>query len=271
MFARRGDLRRLGRYFVDHDIKIEEHKWAAVITDCLVFGHGRPDWYHVADFARECGLRWDADDDQDAYDAFAKQCEKADERGLRYRPFCDRAVGGMLGVTLEIKIATKLVTVKAYDETREAELARKKQTKLIRDREYQRQKRAARPRAKSRGAYLAESRTRTQPWIAMGMSKATWYRKGLHRETSPSPTLQAISGSDVPVSPLSASEIVSKAPAKAETSSERRAASIGDVGQQGTIGVVTPPSAFWRKVERAPALPGYAVAVRIGGSWTEAA
>ena len=39
--------------------------------------------------------------------------------------------------------------------------------------------------AKPREVYLSESKSRTQPWESLGLTRATYYRRGLHRETSP--------------------------------------------------------------------------------------
>jgi hypothetical protein len=176
MYCRRGDLIRLGHYCAEHNIEIATEKWVAVIADCLSFGHGRPDWYHVLEFASRCAITLDEGDDG-AYCAFRAVHDKAEARGPLYRPFADRAIGNMLHVDLATKLAARLTTIRAYDETTEAELARRKETKRRRDRDRQRAKRAAlTPRAE----YEANSLSRTKPWHALNMSRPKFYRLGLH-------------------------------------------------------------------------------------------
>jgi hypothetical protein len=144
----------------------------------------------------------------------------------------------------------------------------------LQDRRKEKKRMAEEKRRRANGAdrrdqYLANSLSRTQPWKAFGVKRRRWEYMG--QPTPPtecaSPCPLILSSNTSHGLPQSPGE--SEAPTKVETPSEQ-AAPIGVVGQN-ELGVVTPPSTFWRKVERPPALPGYAVTVRIGGSLIEAA
>ena len=88
-------------------------------------------------------------------------------------------------------------TIRPFDLTAE-ELAEQRKRKA---RERDRKRRASRG-AKGRAEYEANSLSRTEPWKAEGVSKATWYRHQKHRETSPC-QVRVCSTAQAPVSRLS--------------------------------------------------------------------
>lgn len=102
--------------------------------------------------------------------------------------------GHMLRLTREERTSLEITTMEAKDETAEARKARKAAEKRERDRERIRAKRRAKAAREGRiiGGPTMEDR---KPWIAAGVSRATWYRRqagqsetGSDRETAASPT-----------------------------------------------------------------------------------
>jgi hypothetical protein len=94
--------------------------------------------------------------------------------------------------------ALRLTTIGSVDVKKRA---RKELLKLRKRRALERKRRASGVRARTE--YEAHSLSRTQPWRALGMSRAAWYRRNKARrasETSVSPPIFLSSG-DRPVSP----------------------------------------------------------------------
>lgn len=95
----------------------------------------------------------------------------------------------LLAVTMAERTALGLKTIGASDVTPDERKAMAREIKRERDRLRAEQKRKA-GGMKDRESYVAGSAESNQPWIAMGMSRRTWYRKGKPAfGTSPSPIL----------------------------------------------------------------------------------
>ena len=86
------------------------------------------------------------------------------------------ATGQLLAVTSAERAEFKLTQIEAVDEPRSDRIARQKEARRKRDRE---RKRVQRGRT-ARSIYEQRSTAQEQPWIAEGISRATWYRR---RET----------------------------------------------------------------------------------------
>ena len=107
------------------------------------------------------------------------------EHPLRYG--ADK-LGWKLRVTKAERTALNLTTIGAIDQTKAERRADARQAKRIRDRA--RRQAALRDQgATPRHQYEAQSAAHTKPWIAAGMSRATWYRARKPRETGPSPCI----------------------------------------------------------------------------------
>jgi hypothetical protein len=77
-----------------------------------------------------------------------------------------------LKVTMEERMALGLTTIGSIDCNRAGRKKRRKALSTKR-KEVQRRKQGAKPRA----LYESESVSRTKPWLAEGISRATWYRR----------------------------------------------------------------------------------------------
>ncbi|MFN7090698.1 MAG: hypothetical protein ACK4P4_09140 [Allorhizobium sp.] len=101
--------------------------------------------------------------------------------GVGRRKYMLRAdhVAKMLGVTLKERTALGLKTIGACDITEEQRKQLAKETKRARDRNRQEQKRRDLGMA-DRKSQQAPSISELKPWVAAGVSRATWYRR---RET----------------------------------------------------------------------------------------
>jgi hypothetical protein len=101
---------------------------------------------------------------------------KVTDRPIRWKA---DTLAKVLNLTEAERKRLHIRTIGAIDCTKDE---RKQARKL-----YQRQRKRAERRAKGakpRTEYEAKSKNRTKPWIALGISRATWYRKS--RETSAS-------------------------------------------------------------------------------------
>lgn len=111
----------------------------------------------------------------------------------------DRAqeLGNLLQLTAAVRDELHITTIAPCDQTPEQRAALRKERKRLRDRERRRAQRQA-ARRMTRAAYLAaNSVSKTKPWLALGISRATWFRR---RETSASPTCLSSMLGDAPVS-----------------------------------------------------------------------
>jgi hypothetical protein len=92
-------------------------------------------------------------------------------------------LGARLRLTEEERERLKITTIGSVDVTK-AERARRRQEHKRRREHLRRRRQGAKPRSE----YEAQALSRTKPWVALGMSRAGWYRAGKpSRETSPCP------------------------------------------------------------------------------------
>jgi hypothetical protein len=82
-----------------------------------------------------------------------------------------------LGLTAIERTALGLTTIGAIDQTKEEREAERRDRKRERDR-LRRQHHRLAEGAKPRAQYEAQSLIHTKPWLALGMSRAAWYRAG---------------------------------------------------------------------------------------------
>lgn len=99
----------------------------------------------------------------------------------------------MLDVTAEERWACSIRTIGAVDETLEQRQARRKDELRVYERDRSRRRRTARG-AIQRPIYEARSAARSKPWEALGISRATWYRRGesTAQNASPAAHLRAV-------------------------------------------------------------------------------
>lgn len=121
-----------------------------------------------------------------APDAQDAQLQQAVSEAIE-RPYLDKAdrLAQLLGLTYDRRQRLSVRTIGACD----ADKAERARLATIRKRERDRARRAAERRAagaKAREEWLAESKTRTQPWREAGVSKRTWYRRQAAGGTGPS-------------------------------------------------------------------------------------
>lgn len=112
-------------------------------------------------------------------------------------------VAGLLMITFSERTSIGLNTIGACDIPRHQRNKLAKERKQRRDRERQEQLRRNRG-SKDRKSHAASTITHLKPWIAEGISRATWYRK--QRETEQSRVVIYTSG-DTFVSPTSKASI----------------------------------------------------------------
>lgn len=115
-------------------------------------------------------------------------------RGRKYMLGAE-SVAKMLHVTMKERDELGLKTIGACDVSEEERKAISKRIKQERDRIRQQQNRQAKGIV-PRGSYEASSAENLKPWIAAGVSRATWYRQ---RETGPS-RVEVFRNGDTPVS-----------------------------------------------------------------------
>lgn len=149
----------------------------------------------------------------------------------------------LLGVDMEQRTRLGLRTIGAIDMTKAERQAFQREQKRERDRARQAAKREAEGR-KSRAEYEAQSLSQSEPWKAIGISKRTYYRKGLHKVgTSVSRIGEHIGNGDTPVPPLPIPEKSGKAastalpamPSLASTTTENRLALGRAIGGAGAL------------------------------------
>jgi hypothetical protein len=193
---RLGEIVRLRHWRKKYRTESDLNKWLFVVCHTLAplkERKGGLDLYHLHDFLKHCPLSFD---DDDAVKMIHKACEYRAEHP-NFRNLSSETVGECLDVTSEERRGCRITQMAAVDETPE-------QRNALR-REKDRQRKQHERRAKSvmpRAEYEAESLSRSKPWKALKMSRAKYYRLGLHkRETSVSATyLESISTVDTPVS-----------------------------------------------------------------------
>jgi len=122
------------------------------------------------------------------------------------------SVAKMLHVTMKERDAIGLKTIGACDVSEEDRKAISKKIKQERDRIRRQEARQAKGTI-PRGSYEAASAESLKPWIAAGVSRATWYRQ---RETGPS-RVDIYRNGDTPVSTSENPLSKAKNPASADT------------------------------------------------------
>ncbi|MDE3811656.1 hypothetical protein I7I49_15375 [Sinorhizobium meliloti] len=139
-------------------------------------------------------------------------------------------VAKLISVTFAERSKLGLKTIGACDMTEAARRALAKQIKRANDRERQKVKRESAGR-KGRESWLEEnSLSRTKPWDAAGVSRATWYR--MTRETVPSLIVQMNNG-DTPVSNTG----LPPTPPRIQIHQDRVAGLIGGLGHHAPAGL----------------------------------
>ena len=103
--------------------------------------------------------------------AVAKRVSK-----LKGKRPADDVVGRRLRLSDADRSRLKITAIGAYDVNRKARAARRLAKKRERDRKRSAAKRVAKG-AVSRQEYLAKSLSRAQPWLALGISRRTYYRR----------------------------------------------------------------------------------------------
>jgi hypothetical protein len=99
---------------------------------------------------------------------------------LRVDSWTPEQIAKYLGVTFDFRQCLQLWSFGSCDISRQERLAQTKAWKKIIDRDQAAQRRRQRG-AQSRAQYEAESVSRTEPWLALGMSRRKWYRLGNRR------------------------------------------------------------------------------------------
>lgn len=175
MLRRRGELIRLARFRAENGLDLGDlSAWARVMADNLVFWRGGSNARTFHDLATRMRIVFPEDLMMKAIRRVAMQ-HKA--KGKEYRPFYSDTAGEMLEVCVAEKIECDIRTMTAIDED-EAYAAFKAEAKRKRERERDQRRRASKEGYKTRAEYEDNSLSKTKPWKDLGMSKATWYRKG---------------------------------------------------------------------------------------------
>jgi hypothetical protein len=91
----------------------------------------------------------------------------SDYRNKGGKPLTTKFIGEFLKISAEERLLAKAYNIPAYDETSEQAAERVREKAAVRMRKNRKDK-GAKPRE--------ESFSRTKPWEALGMSRATWYR-----------------------------------------------------------------------------------------------
>ncbi|ACK50499.1 hypothetical protein Msil_1549 [Methylocella silvestris BL2] len=188
---RLADCYALANLRVGYEIPRERAPWLLVLASALGCGSPGPrsigrvftDWpgLNITTFRRaikRCHLG-EIDDDE-LWAVMQRQQKFVEERGVR--PIGYQKCADLLQVTEAERISAKLKTMLAIDVTsaqRAAIRAKNKKERKHTDR--------ALSGAKPRGLYEAESLTRTAPWVPLGISRSTWYRRNKRAETTAVP------------------------------------------------------------------------------------
>lgn len=83
-----------------------------------------------------------------------------------------------LGITKEERAMYGITTIGAIDQTKDERTAARREKDRLRKEQIRRAK-----GSKPRQEYLAEAISKVSPWVAAGVSRATWYRQKLTDET----------------------------------------------------------------------------------------
>lgn len=175
MRRRKCEIERLGRFRAMHDPEtpIDPSAWATVIADTLLFDF---DKLTAIDFRRVANAAAIEINDKIANEALDRAALRFARQGSYCQPIRSDRVGKMLGLSCEERLACVITTMRAIDETWAERQQRRIEDRRLRDRNRKRIARAG--KTTPRSDYEANSVSRTKPWEAAGMSRATWYRRG---------------------------------------------------------------------------------------------
>jgi hypothetical protein len=159
--------------------------WLTVLADALAVAR-QLTYEHAVGYLQQIGIDFTEGDIMPALDAVERRVEARRVLGEPYRMFRADVVARKLDITAEAREWAGAKTIGAIDETREERQARRADERRARDRQRKRQDRlmaGATPRERSKA--------QTKPWEAMGISRSTYYARGLHEAAGPSrpPTL----------------------------------------------------------------------------------
>jgi hypothetical protein len=175
MQRRRSELVRLAAFRRHAGVDFgNPEQWALVIADVLSFCPCGTDYLTHGKMQRDAGIELPEEVVMAAIHAVARRWER---KGRRYRPFSDLAVGRKLGLTLVERLACSIRTIAAVDETAEERRARQKDRRRAYECERSRRRRSA-AKADSEARDKAQCLSKKKPWLALGISRATWYRRG---------------------------------------------------------------------------------------------
>ena len=174
----------MAKFRHQHGIAIEQRNWMFIACHCLAplkSKHGL-DIEHLRKFMGWCDVGFD---DDTAVETIHRVCNYRHAHPTFRNPSSQKA-GQFISLTAVERRACFVTTMEAIDEPKAQRKRRLAQEKRERDRERQRRKR----RAAGTGTlaqYLASfsaSAIRARPWEAIGVSRATWYRRKLRQGVS---------------------------------------------------------------------------------------
>jgi hypothetical protein len=162
-----------------HGVPIDEAGFIRVAANLLAFMPQGSDYYTLNALAAKCGF---GDLDEAAVMAAVH------ERVFSW-PLSGETAGALLDLTAEERSRCAIRTMKAVDEPPEEAAARRAEER----REYHRLYKA-RLRRDHGATAQADSLSRTKPWVALGISRATYYRRNqqVPRETDSSTHIDSV-------------------------------------------------------------------------------
>jgi len=174
MLRRRSELVRLGRYRLDHGREVGDvASWALVIADVLAATTADFDFLAFTELADKAGIEIPEDV---AMEAIHRVSGKRAEKGDRYRPISSGHAGSLLELTASERIDCQIRTMSAIDESPAERREWARQNRRRRDRQAKAIKRRANG-AVTRAEFVGKSVSRRKPWIGLGISRATYYRR----------------------------------------------------------------------------------------------
>ena len=182
-FQRLNDLVRLGGWRRHNGIVIEDHfqALALLIADAMAVVRYRAGKRHrdltFQNFkfrTKEMGILFPEEVVMDALDEVSLRVER---KGRDYRLYSGLAAGRMLQLSHIERVETKAWTITAADICPAEAKALAHERKLAAQSARREAARAAKG-CKPRHQYEAESAEKTKPWLALGISRRTWYRRG---------------------------------------------------------------------------------------------
>ncbi|HWJ72928.1 MAG TPA: hypothetical protein VNX29_07165 [Kaistia sp.] len=174
---RRNELRKLAEDRIARRIPLTDPLGLAlVLADIAAHSAAGLDERTFADAAIRARVIIPADVAEQAVDRVQRAIVR---KGGKYRPISDATAGEAVRLLRDERIRLDIRTLAAVDESPEERRAFVREGRQHRDRETKRIVRGCKPRS----VFEAESLAKSQPWIAQGVSRATWFRRRQHRET----------------------------------------------------------------------------------------